>query len=69
MNDPPNRDYGILPDQHIHQLLTTDAESFLTSLDPVSATVLCSGKIMCESKGGFVKEKGVRDKGGKGPSG
>ena len=64
-NIPQNRGYDILPDQCIHQLLTTGAGSFLNSLDPVSATILCSGKIMCESLRGFAKEKGVRDKGQK----
>ena len=48
---------------------TTGAESFviLISLDPVSATVLWSGKVMCVSRRGFAREKGVRDKGAKGP--
>ena len=65
MNAPPNRGYDILPNQCIHQLLATGAESFLNSLDLVSVTVLCSGKIVCESKRCFTKKKGVKDKGQK----
>ena len=37
----------------------------MNSLDPVSATFLCSDKIICESERGFAKKKGVRDKGQK----
>ena len=55
----------MFPDQHKDQLLTTSSGSFLNSLDSVSVTILCSGKHVCESKRGFAKEKGVRDKGQK----
>ena len=63
-NAPPNQGYGILPDQHTHQLQTTSAGSTIFEQPRLNlvATFLCSDKIICVRERGFVKKKGVRDK-------